>query len=116
MKRRTGLLSTRSWMRSWVLEDMPTSSSDILSEVKAVEEDAAVVRTTDAAAAAAGEKAEAHDEEDRRAAAKMMGRIMVKWVAGPSIQQSRRQELCLLGNVWVQWAMGKGGLRPAVYR
>ena len=77
MKRRTGLLSTKSWMRSWVTEELPISSSDMLSDVKvAVDGDAAAVRCT-TAVVAAGEKAVVHDADDRRAVAKTMERIMV---------------------------------------
>ena len=76
MKRRTGLLSTKSWMRSWVTEELPISSSDMLSDVKeAVDGDAAAVRCT--TAVAAGEKAVVHDADDRRAVAKTMERIMM---------------------------------------
>lgn len=77
MKRRTGLLSTKSWMRSWVTEELPISSSDMLSDVKeAMGGDAAAVRCT--TAVAAGEKAVVvHDADDRRAVAKTMERIMM---------------------------------------
>ena len=77
MKRRTGLLSTKSWMRSWVTEELPISSSDMLSDVKeAVDGDAAAIRCT--TAVAAGEKAVVHDADDRRAVvAKTMERIMM---------------------------------------
>src|SRR6056300_269138 len=77
MKRRTGLLSTKSWMRSWVTEELPISSSDMLSDVKvAVDGDAAAVRCT-TAVAAAGENAVVHDADDRRAVTKTMERIMM---------------------------------------
>ena len=83
MKRRTGLESTRDWMRSWVGPPLPGSSeSDILSGVKddvvAVMDCAVrccVVAT--AAVAAEGEKAAVHDADDRRAVAKRIGRIMM---------------------------------------
>jgi hypothetical protein len=78
MKRRTGLLSTKSWMRSWVTEELPISSSDMLSAVKeAVDgDDATAVRCT-TAVVVAGEKAVVHDADDRRAVAKTMERIMM---------------------------------------
>lgn len=77
MKRRTGLLSTKSWMRSWVTEELPISSSDMLRVKEAVDGDAAAVRCT--TAVAAGEKAVVHDADDsrRRAVAKTMERIMM---------------------------------------
>ncbi len=79
MKRRTGLLSTKSWMRSWVTEELPISSSDMLSAVKVAvdgdNDDTAAVRCT--TAVAAGEKAVVHDADDRRAATKTMERIMM---------------------------------------
>jgi hypothetical protein len=63
-------------MRSWVTEELPISSSDMLSAVKvAVDGDAAAVRC--ATVAAAGEKAVVHDADDRRAVAKTMERIMI---------------------------------------
>ena len=83
MKRRTGLLSTKSWMRSWVAEELPISSSDMLSDVKVAvdgdDDDAAAVRCT---AVAAGEKAVVHDADDRRAVAKTMERIMMASMRG----------------------------------
>ena len=77
MKRRTGLLSTKSWMRSWVTEELPISSSDMLSDVKeAVDGDDDDLCTT-AVAAVGEEKAVVHDADDRRAVAKTMERIMI---------------------------------------
>jgi len=82
MKRRTGLLSTRDWMRSWVEEDTTSSESDILSGVvvtNVLVNGICFVET--AAAAAAGEKAVVHEADDRRAVAKMIGRIMAAVVS-----------------------------------